>query len=203
MRDIIEEYMEDIKQVEGVGSPMKETDESGMMPLNSLSYHDRDIETKIFRKGSHESSAVTARNPDHYEQKSQSNYCNKGKAVEVVEDISSRDYEQPRQGHSRKHGNIEDHWNTAHRRYGRKYSSRSPEGPRSFSPSNDSMSRHRKHEYLSRKRYDQKSRSRDRWQQNSHRNHDYDSSAKDAFEDRYDPSESLDVHEDDVSFGTK
>ncbi|KAI9078391.1 hypothetical protein K1719_039610 [Acacia pycnantha] len=203
MRDIIEEYMEEIKQAGSVGSTTKESDESRMLPSESLSHRDIDIKAKILRKGIHESSAVTACNPSHYEQRSQTNYCNKSKVIEVLEDASPKDYEQSRQGHSRKQGYIEDHWNTVHARYGRKHASRSPEGPKSYSPSNDSISRHRKHDYSSRKKYDQKSRSGDRWLRNSHRNHDYDSPLKSAFEDRYDPSESLDVYEDDVSSGTK
>ncbi|XP_028770637.1 U11/U12 small nuclear ribonucleoprotein 48 kDa protein [Neltuma alba] len=203
MRDIIEEYMEEIKQAGGVGSPMKQSDESGMLPLESLSRRDMDIEAKILRKGSRESSVATVCNPSHYEQKSRTIYCDKSKAVEILEDASPRDYEQPRQGHSRKHGYIEAHGNTVHARYGRKHASGGPEGPNSYGPSNDSISCHRKHDYSRRKKYDEKSRSRDRWQGNSHRNHDYDSPLKRAFEDRYDPSESLDLYEDNVSPGTK
>lgn len=199
MRDIIEEYMEEIKQAGGFGNPMKESDESGMLPSKSLSCFDRDIEAKILREGRHESSAATACNPSHYELKSRTNYYNKNKAIEVLEDASPRDYEQPRQGH----GYIEDHWNTVHARYGRKHASRSPEGPKSYGPPNDSISRHRKQDCSSRKKHDQKSRSRDRWQRNLHRNNDSDSPLKSAFEDRYDPSESLDVYEDNVSSGTK
>lgn len=203
MRDIIEEYMEEIKNAGGIWSPVKESEESGMILSKPLSDHDIDHEAKNLRKGSHDLPSTTVRKPSHYEQRSSTDYFNKSKAVEVPKDASPRDYEQPRQGHYRNSRYAEEQWNAGPGNYDREHISRSPERSRSHSRSNESVSHHKGQDYSNRTKYDQKSRSRDRWQRNSHRSRDYDSPRKSAFKDRYDPSESLDICEDNNSSDSK
>lgn len=181
MRDIIEEYMEEITQAGGCGNPPNEPEESG----------------KNLRKGSHESPSIAAYNPSHYEQQSYSSDCKKGRPDDAHQDTSIRDHEQPRQGHYRNHGYLDDQRKSSRGDYDREFASRSHERPKSRNRPNESSSRHKYHDYSNRKDYDYKLRSRDSSRRNSQRNRDYVSPSKSAFNDRYDPSESLDTYDDE------
>ncbi|KAF7805253.1 U11/U12 small nuclear ribonucleoprotein 48 kDa protein [Senna tora] len=203
MRDIIEEYMEEIKQAGGIGSPVKESEESGMFMSKPHAGHDIDLGAKNLRKGRLDSPSIAASSRRHYEQQSHTNYSKKSKAIEFLEDTSPRDNELPRQGHYRNRGYVEDQWDTGRGNYSREHASRSPERPKSYSRSNESNSHHKNQDYSNRKKSDHKSRTRDRWKRNSHRSQDYDPPLKSAFRDRYDPSQSIDICEDDVSSDTK
>ncbi|KAI4302009.1 hypothetical protein L6164_035233 [Bauhinia variegata] len=198
-RDIIEDYMEEIKQAGGIGAQVKESQERETFPSNAYSGHGKiTIEAKNLRKVDHDSPEASACIPSYYEQQSHTNYCDKRKAVK---DDFSRDYAQSRHEKYKKHGFAEDQWSTDDE-YDREYASRSTERNRSHSRSHD-HSRHRMKQDYSIKNYDQKSRSSDRRRSYMHKNQGSASPLKNAFEDRYDPSESTDICDDDISSSTK
>lgn len=100
MRDMIGEYMEEIKLAAGVKGPVSVSEDSLMPPPKLPSSHAIPMEANNSRKVSDDSPAVTIRNPDNHEQQSHTNYSDKSKAVY---DTNSRDYEQRKQGHHRSH----------------------------------------------------------------------------------------------------
>ncbi|KAJ1409316.1 U11/U12 small nuclear ribonucleoprotein 48 kDa protein [Sesbania bispinosa] len=195
MRDLIEEFMEEIKDAGGVKSPVKVSEDSGMFPFKLPSGHDIPMEANNSRKVSHDSPATTISNPSYYEQQSHTNHTEKSK---VVDDVFSKDHEQRKQGHYRSHYYGEDQRKADRGTYHRDRASTSPEREISHSRSHDRGIHHKKQDYSNRKKYHNSSRTRDRGQKDTHRNHISDSFMKNAFSDRYDPSESLDVSEDDI-----
>ncbi|TKY52059.1 U11/U12 small nuclear ribonucleoprotein 48 kDa protein [Spatholobus suberectus] len=196
MRYMIEDYMEQIKQAGGFESPVKMFVESGLFPSKPPG-HDIPMEANNSRKVSHDSPQVTISNPRCCEQQSHSGSCDKSK---TVEDAFSRDYKHHKHEHHRSHYYREDQRNADRGRYHRDRPSTSPERYLSHSRSCEHNSHHNKQDYYSnRKKYDNSSRIRDRWQKDTHRSHISDSLPNNAFSDRYDPSESLDICKDDNS----
>ncbi|CAK8572246.1 unnamed protein product [Lathyrus sativus] len=114
MRDMIGEYMEEIKLAAGVKSPVSVSEDSLMPPPKLPSSHAIPMEANNSRKVCDESPAVTIRNPGYHEQQSHTNYSDKSKAVH---DATSRDYEQRKQGHHRSHHNGGDRASTSPERH--------------------------------------------------------------------------------------
>ncbi|XP_061357633.1 U11/U12 small nuclear ribonucleoprotein 48 kDa protein [Gastrolobium bilobum] len=186
MRDVIEEFMEEIKQAGGLESPVKVPEESVMFASKPPSGHDIPIEANDSRKFSHDSPAVTISNSSHWEQQSSTNYCGKNK---TVDDAFTRYYGEHKQGHDRSHYYGESQQNDYHR----DVSFTSSEGRASRSRSREHSIHHKKQDYTNKKKYGNSSRTMDRWQKDSHKNSTSYSSRNNAFSDRYDPSESLDI----------
>ncbi|KAE9589660.1 hypothetical protein Lal_00000202 [Lupinus albus] len=176
MRDVIEEYMEKITQVGGVESPVSK--ESGFRPSKPPSSHDIPMEANYSGKVNHDSRAVTISNPSYNGKHSRTNYWDKSK--------------ENRQERYRSHDYAEDQLNTSQGKYHRDLASKSPERHKTHSRPHVRSSHH-----SGRKKYEHLSGTKDRQQKDSHRNDISDSGLKNAFEDRYVPSESLDVRDDD------
>lgn len=201
MRDLIEEYMEEIKQAGGVRSPVKVSEKSEMFPSKLPSDHGIPVamEADNSEKVGHDSPAVTISNPSYHEQQSRTNYSDKSNAVH---DVFSRDYKQHKQGHRRSHYYGEDQ-QTDDQGNHRSRASSSPERHRSHSRSHERTIDHKKQDYSNRKKYNNSPRTRDRWQNDTHRNHISDSFLNNAFSDRYDPSDSRNNWEDEISSDDK
>ncbi|XP_027364238.1 U11/U12 small nuclear ribonucleoprotein 48 kDa protein [Abrus precatorius] len=194
MRYMIEEYMEEIKQSGGVGSPVKVSEESGLFPSKPAG-HDLPTEANNSRRVSHDSPAMIISNPT-CEKQSRTNFCDKSKAVE---DTFSRDYKQHKQGDHPSHYYREDQEDADQGKYYRDRTSTSPERRRSHSRPHDRSIPYKKQDYSNRKKYYSSSRTRDKRPKDTHRSHISDSFLSNAFPDRYDPSESLDICEEDIS----
>ncbi|CAJ1976307.1 unnamed protein product [Sphenostylis stenocarpa] len=200
MRYMIEDFMEQIKQAEGFESPLKMSEESGLFPFKPPG-HDISMEANNSRKASHDSPAVTTSKPHYCEQQSHSNCCDESKNLDGA---FSRDYKQLKHERQRSHYYREDQWNADRGKYHRNRSSTSPVRHSSHSQSREHSSHHIKQDYYSnRKKHDNSSRFRDRLQNDTHGSHISDSFPNKTFSDRYDPSESLDICDDDISSDAK
>nr|KYP74585.1 hypothetical protein KK1_007271 [Cajanus cajan] len=196
MRYMIEDFMEQIKQAGGFESPVKMSKETGLFPPKPPA--DIPMEANNSRKVNHDSPEVTISNARNYEEQSQTNCCDKSKSVE--DDAFSRDHKQRKHEHHRSHYYREDQRDAERGKYHRDRPSTSSERHLSHGRSQEYSSHHNKQDYFSnRKKYDNSSRIRDRWQKDTHRSRNSDSFPKNAFSDRYHPSESLDICEDDIS----
>lgn len=196
MRYMIEDFMEQIKQAGGFESPVKMYKETGLFPPKPPA--DIPMEANNSRKVNHDSPEVTISNARNYEKQSQTNCCDKSKSVE--DDVFSRDHKQRKHERHRSHYYREDQRDAERGKYHRDRPSTSSERHLSHGRSQEHSSHHNKQDYFSnRKKYDNSSRIRDRWQKDTHRSRNSDSFPKNAFSDRYHPSESLDICEDDIS----
>lgn len=198
MRDLIEEYMEEIKQAGGVKSPIRLSEDSGMFPPRLPSGFDIPIKTNNSREASHQTPAVTISNPDYDELQSHTNYSDKSRSIH---DGFSRDYEQHKQGHHRSHH--AEGQRTADQENHRIRASTSPERQRRHSQSHERRVHHKKQDLSNRNKYNNSSRTRDEWENDTHRNHNSDSFPRNAFSDRYDPSESHNIQKDSISSDDK
>ncbi|PNY01335.1 hypothetical protein L195_g024627 [Trifolium pratense] len=206
MRDLITEYMEEINLAAGVKSPVSVSEDNKMPPPKLPSSHAIPMEADNAGKASHDSPAVTISNPGYHEQQSHTNYSDKS---EAVHDATSRDYEQHKQGHHKSHhyredqrsadqGNHRSRTSTSPERH-RNRASTSSERHRSHSRSHDRRVHHKKQDYSNENKYNNSSRTKDRDQNDTRKNHISDSSSRNVFSERYDPSEYHDVREHDSS----
>ncbi|XP_020976016.1 U11/U12 small nuclear ribonucleoprotein 48 kDa protein [Arachis ipaensis] len=195
-RDLIEEYMEEIKQVGGVENPVKVSEENGMFQSKPPSGDVIPVEVNNSRKTAYDSHAVIITNSSYIEQRS---YTKCSEKTKPEEDMPSRHNEQHRRQHYMSHDYVGEKQNAGKVKYDKDNDSAKPDRHRSHSQSYEHSHHHQKQDYSKRKKYDYSSRARDRWQKDSDRNNVSDSSMKDAFSDRYMPSESLDICEDDIS----
>ncbi|CAK7341293.1 unnamed protein product [Dovyalis caffra] len=226
MRDIIDEYMEEIKQAGGIGRFEKGTEEEEMS-ANPPSAPD--VTVNELRKVNSNSSEATRTTSNHYQKESHSDRNFRSK---TSKDVLPQDYDQQGRSSYGHHEKVEYRRSANQDRHGREYS-RSPEGNKSHARlhvqsghqrgrDEAKLTRSKDHEKRSSsKSYrdykssysglesadslqmdDRKSDVRDRHPRNSYGNHGSTSMARNAFEDRYDPKESHDVHEDDVYTGT-
>ncbi|KAL2325292.1 hypothetical protein Fmac_024350 [Flemingia macrophylla] len=194
MRYMIEDFMEQIKQAGGFESPAKMSEESGLFPRKPPAL-DIPVEANNSKKVSLDSHEVGISNTHYCETQSHTNCSDKSKTV--VDDALSRDYKEHKHEHWRSHYYREDQRSAERGKHHRDRPSTSPERRPSHGRSQEHISHHNKQGYYSnRKKYDNSSRIRDRWQKDTHRSQNSDSSMKNAFSDRYQPSESLDICED-------
>jgi len=186
---MIEDFMEQIKRAGGFESPVKMSEESELFSFKPPG-HDVSVEANNSRKASLDSPTVTAINPRYSELQSQSSCLDESKNLDVA---FSRDCKQHSSQYYR-----EDQWNADQGKYHRDRLSTSHERHSSRS------SHHNKKDcYSNRKKHDNSSRLRDRRQNDTHRSHISDSFPNKTFSDRYDPSESLDTCDDDISSDAK
>ncbi|KAJ7978211.1 U11/U12 small nuclear ribonucleoprotein 48 kDa protein [Quillaja saponaria] len=197
MRNIIEDYMEEIKEAGGIGRFVKESEEGGALkPPSGHGFH---FGAGNLRKSNYEPSATTKDDPSQYRQHPQSNYNSR---FESVKDASIRDCEQPRQGDYRSLEYIQERRITGRGKHNREYTSRSPERQRSSRRSHERSSHNRKQDYSSERKYDQKARFKDQ-EKSTYRNRSSHSPTHNAFEDRYNPLEPHVMCEDEFSSPSK
>ncbi|KAJ6422671.1 hypothetical protein OIU84_027604 [Salix udensis] len=213
MRDIIDGYMEEIKLAGGIGRFEKGTEEEEM---SSKPPSAPEVTVNEQRKVNSHSSEL-----NHYQKESFPDHNSRSK---TSKDLLHQYYEHQGRSNHGHHEKLEYRRSADQDRHGREYSSRSPERYRSLARSHErsghqrgrddaKLTRSKDHEKrLSSKSYvDYKSLSsglesadgmqRDDQKLNAYGNHGSNSVAQNAFDDRYDPTESHDMHEDDVYTG--
>ncbi|BAT94908.1 hypothetical protein LR48_Vigan845s004700 [Vigna angularis] len=200
MRYMIEDFMEQIKRAGGFESPVKMAEDSGLFPFKPPG-DDIFMEANNSRRASSDSPAVRTSNPHYSQQQSQSSCCDESNKLDVS---FSRDYKQFKHEHHRSHYYRDDQGNAERGKDHRDRPSSSHERHSRHSRSPEHSSRQNEYgSYSNRKKHDHSSRSRDRWKNDTHRSHISDSFPNKTFSDRYDPSESLDICDDDISSDAK
>lgn len=229
MRDIIEEYMEEIKQAGGIGCSVKGAEEGNVPPSKLLSSHDSSPDTYELEKIMHTSSESRGGSQD-LRKELPSDYKVRSTRSD---DSYSDDHEQHRRVSHRYDGNLEYHKKSFSRdKHDREYNPRSSERNRSDGWSHE-QTRHRskrgdaevtrvkQHELSSSmpkyrdnrafssvskrvndstmERDDRRSEAKDRWQRKSYGNNLSESMVQNSFDDRYDPSAFDDILENDIS----
>ncbi|KAL7185049.1 hypothetical protein ACSBR2_027065 [Camellia fascicularis] len=213
MRDIIEEYMDDITQAGGIGCLINGTEEAGKFtPEPSL--HDIYSDVDKLKKNVRDSSEMSREWSHGY--KKQLDSHNNIRSTRF-EHVSSEDRKRHRQDSSRHHEHLDTRRSVERDRRDRDYYSKSPDRRRSrdhssnrehrnnvewcmknFSRSSDS-SHSRSHERQTNRRMEQSDRNsetKDRRQRHAYRDRRSGSVTSQEFEDRYDPSESRNMYED-------
>ncbi|KAJ8771695.1 hypothetical protein K2173_026872 [Erythroxylum novogranatense] len=207
MRDIIDEYMEDIMQAGGIGCFGKGDEHKGKSS-EPIFIHDDTMDVNELRKNNSNSDEAT-------------------RTESALKDVPSRDYGFVQQGNDEYH----EHLGTQTRKHGKRYHSGSP-GRRSHSwthnrssynrerdaleylrvehPENRIYNRSNHHvdkslksvpdstNYVNSEKDDKKLVIRNRDYRNSTQSRRSNLPAENAFEDRYDPMRSLDMQEEDV-----
>lgn len=193
--------MEEIKQAGGSGCLPKGAEEAGMLASKTSSFHDSSTDNELKRSES----------PHGYKKHIISN--NSTKSTRFKEEPPEDEKRHIRDSH-RQNAHIEDQIGERNIHV-REYYSRSPERQRSYDrtseqddaemsrkhfpkSSNRSHSRSREHNSHRRDQVDQNVEEKDRKRRSRQRNHRSDSVTRHEFEDRYDPSRSRDMYEDDV-----
>ncbi|KAH8480911.1 hypothetical protein H0E87_030972 [Populus deltoides] len=222
MRDIIDGYMEEIKLAGGIGRFEKGTEEEEMSPNPPSA---PDVTVNELRKVNSHSSEATRTTSNHYQKESYPDHNSRSK---TSKDVLPQDYEQQGRSNHGHHEKLEYRRSANQDRHGREYSrspERYRSHVRSHEQSGHQRGRdetkltrskdHEKrsssksyHDYKSlnsglesadgMQRDDRKLDVRDRHLRNAYGNRGSNSVARNAFEDRYDPTESYDMHEDDV-----
>ncbi|CAL5406927.1 unnamed protein product [Camellia sinensis] len=213
MRDIIEEYMDDITQAGGIGCLIKGTEEAGKFtPEPSL--HDISSDVDKLKKNVCDSSEISREWTHGY--KKQLDSHNNIRSTRF-EHVSSEDRKRHRQDSSRHHEHLDTRRSVERDWLDRDYYSKSPDRRRSrdhssnrehrnnvewcmknFSRSSDS-GHSRSHERQTNRRTEQSDRNsetKDRRQRHAYRDRRSGSVTSQEFEDRYDPSESRNMYED-------
>ncbi|KAF5948165.1 hypothetical protein HYC85_014122 [Camellia sinensis] len=214
MRDIIEEYMDDITQAGGIGCLIKGTEEAGKFtPEPSL--HDISSDVDVLRKNVRDSSEISREWSHAY--KKQLDSHNNIRSTRF-EHVSSEDHKRHRHDSSRHHEHLDTRRRSVERdRCDRDYYSKSPDRRRShdhssnrehrnnvelsiknFSRSSDSgpSRSHGRQTNRRREQSDRNSETKDRRRRHAYRDRRSDSVTSQEFEDRYDPSEFHNMYED-------
>lgn len=222
MRDIIDGYMEEIKLAGGIGRFEKGTEEEEMSPNPPSA---PDVTVNELRKVNSHSSEATRTTSNHYQKESYPDHNSRSK---TSKDVLPQDYEQQGRSNHGHHEKLEYRRSANQDRHGREYSrspERHRSHARSHERSGHQRGRdetkltrskdHEKrsssksyHDYKSlnsglesadgMQRDDRKLDVRDGHLRNAYGNHGSNSVARNAFDDRYDPTGSYDIHEDDV-----
>lgn len=226
-RDIIEEYMAEIKKAGGIGCFVQGTEDGGMFLSESPSAHD--ITTSVDEPIG---SSYAGNEGSQYNNRTQS-HSDYIKRSNSFKDASPKDYEQPRRSLHEHHVNV-DQRIVSHSKHDRDNYSRSPEryksrgrsyvrsshlleqddlevtriqhpssGMSRYDNSRSSSSVSNSVNDISVRKDEQKSKVEHRRRRNRYENVSSDFLGQNAFEDRYNPSESLDMYEDDLSTGIK
>lgn len=209
MRDIIEKYVDEITQAGGIGCLAKGADEAGKSTTERPLLHDTSMDVDGPSNSVYSSSEITREWPHSYKEQLHSPSSTRSSRFE---NESPEDHKQPRRDSSRSHEHLEVRRSVVRdRRYSREYSSKTPDRQRSNYCSHDhhtnrgygdSYSRSRARTDRPREEGDGYSEKKDRHQRHSYRDHRAHTVTSNEFEDRYDPSESRNMYEDDISFGT-
>ncbi|KAH7840280.1 hypothetical protein Vadar_015070 [Vaccinium darrowii] len=208
MRDIIERYMDDITQAGGIGCLVKGAAEAEKSISKPPLLHDIYMDVDVQNKNAYTSSQITGEGTHSY--KEQFNSPSNSRSTRF-ENESPEDHKRRRRDSSRHHEHLEARRSVdKDRHYDKEYYSKSPNRQRSNGCSNDHHSNRayrdsysRSHERTDRRREGERYlEKKDRKQRHAHRDRRSDSVTSNEFEDRYDPSESRNISEDDISFGT-
>ncbi|XVF30933.1 hypothetical protein REPUB_Repub16aG0102000 [Reevesia pubescens] len=231
MRDIIEEYTEEIKKAGGIGCFVKGAEEEGLLPSESPATYDRAVDADEHREGTRDISKAARGSPNYYRRISHDDQQTKSTRFE---ESSQNDFEQSRwhehhdlledpRGSNREKRREEHHSGTSkrHRSHGQSDEQRSHrrerddvESTRAYFESGrrSSISKYKDHKSYSvsnssddfrLRKDDRKLDSRDRNRRSSYENHTSGPKAQNGFDDRYNPSESDDMYEDDIFLGGK
>jgi U11/U12 small nuclear ribonucleoprotein SNRNP48 len=223
-RDIIDKYMEEIKQAGGIGCFVKGTEDRGMFPSESPSAHDSSTITVDEPR----ESDYAATRGSQYNDRTQS-HSDYSKSSKSWKDASSlKDYEQPsgslnehheyvdlrsfsrdtrdRENYSRSSGRYDSHGRShvrsCHRREREDLEVTNTRHHEIKQPSSVMLKNHYSRSSSSAsnsvndssaKKDEQNSKVENRRRRNTYENH------RNAFDDRYIPSESHDMYEDDLS----
>ncbi|KAJ4846122.1 hypothetical protein Tsubulata_000816 [Turnera subulata] len=221
LRDIIDQYTEEIKQAGGIGI-FEKTEDEGTSPKPS-SIPDSSMRVHKPGKGNSESSEVIMNAAD--ENTKQSRYDHNIGSTGWKVDLS-QEYEKQVKGHHGRH-EPQEHWRSTsrdrhdrdnHSRYSRRHKSHEwthkhtadrkeqEEVTRSEERGKKSSSKSSYHDYKSSsfmpdsainiRKDNKKLDARDSRSRHSHWNHTSKSLPQDSFEDRYDPTEYNDIYED-------
>ncbi|KAL6977009.1 hypothetical protein U1Q18_025796 [Sarracenia purpurea var. burkii] len=207
MRDIIEEYMEEITQAGGIGCLVKGHEEAGKFTSEPPLLHD--ISTDVMQQRIvYESSEISKESPHGYKKQLRShNYV---KSTRFEHD-SPEHHKRHRRDSGQHREHLEARRSVDRDKRDKEYYSKSPDRQRSSGFSDGHFGNHghrdshiRSHERSNHRRDqgDRRSGIKDRVQRNAYRDYRSDSVKLHEFEDRYDPAESYDMYENDVSFGT-
>ncbi|XP_007030254.2 PREDICTED: U11/U12 small nuclear ribonucleoprotein 48 kDa protein [Theobroma cacao] len=220
MRDIIEEYTEEIKKAGRIGCFVKGVEEEGLLPSESPVPYDRAVDADQHKKGTSDISEAARRSPNHCRRRSHDDQHTRSTRLEdssrnghhdLLEDSRSMSKEKHRdEYHSgiskryRSHGRSDEQRShrrerddaestrSTHYESGRRSSiSKYKDYKSSYSASNSSDDFHVRKD-------DQKLDARDKNRRTSYENHTPGSWVQNGFDDRYNPSESDDMYEDDV-----
>ncbi|KAE8664707.1 Detected protein of unknown function [Hibiscus syriacus] len=229
MRDIIEEYTEEIKKAGGIGCFVRGADEEKLLSELPVTY-DHAADDDKHRKGTGDISEAARGNPNQYRR---SSHNDQHWRPSRFEDYSRNDFEQSRR---HEHHDLEDHrkriGNEKHREdhYGNSKRHRSHRGSdeqRSHRRERDDVESTRATHYergcrssISKckdykssyfvsnssddfhlRKDDPKLNSRDQNQRSTYENHTSGSREHNGFDDRYNPLEYEDMHDDDVLGG--
>ncbi|KAE9451234.1 hypothetical protein C3L33_16870, partial [Rhododendron williamsianum] len=208
MRDIIEKYVDDITQAGGIGCLVKGADEAGKSITEPPLLHDISTDVDGRSNSVYNSSEITREGPYSYKEQlhSPSNTRSSRFENEYPEDHKRRRRDSSYPEHLEARRSVD-----RNSRYSREYISKTPDRQRSNDRSHDhhsnrgygdSYSRSRERTDRQREEGDRYSNKKERHQRHAYRDRRSDSVASNEFEDRYDPSESRNMHEDDISFGT-
>ncbi|KAG8472845.1 hypothetical protein CXB51_034757 [Gossypium anomalum] len=222
MRDIIEEYTEEIKKAGGIGCFVKGAEEERLLSSESPVPYDHAVNAGEHRKGTSDISEAVSGSPNHYGRRSHNDQHSRSSRFE---NYSRNDFEK-----SRRHRDLEDQRRRIgeekhredHSRTSRHRSHGGSDGRRSHRRERDdveptrathyergsrsSISKHRdyKSSYsvsnssddFHEKKNDLKLDSRDQNRRSSYENQTSGSSAQNGFDDRYNPLEFEDMYDD-------
>ncbi|XP_057463136.1 U11/U12 small nuclear ribonucleoprotein 48 kDa protein [Actinidia eriantha] len=197
MRDIIEEYMEEITQAGGIGCLTEAVEEAKKFTSEPSLYIATDVDG--LKKNVYDSSEITREQAHGY--KKQLYPHNNVRSTRS--EYESPEYQKHRRRESSRHQeHLEAQRSVDRDKRDRDYYSRSPDRQRSNSRSHDRIRYHghrdshsRSHERSNHQREpgDRNSELKDRQQRQGYRDRRSDSVTLRNFEDRYDPSESCDM----------
>ncbi|XP_008218377.1 PREDICTED: U11/U12 small nuclear ribonucleoprotein 48 kDa protein isoform X1 [Prunus mume] len=222
MRDIIEEYMEEIKQAGGIGCFEKGTEGEGSFPFELPSAPEITTDAEKPTKSNYDSAGCS---PSHSRKQSHSSYYAIDSATS--KDASAKGSKKLRRSLQGHHHYLEDHRSDSRDRHDMVKHSRSPESRRNPGWAHGQIRHHRerddlevrktKHREISwssssiSKYRDNRSSSQSNSSENSkvrrdrytYENHSSNSVVQNTFEDRYDPLISRDIYEEDLSTNRK
>ncbi|KAL5540581.1 hypothetical protein UlMin_043530 [Ulmus minor] len=211
MRDIIEDFMDEIKQAGGIGCFEKGSAREGTLPSKSSYVSDITTDVDMPERSNYDSCTAG----DNRRKQSRSDYSTQST---TSRDASDKYYDQPRRGH---HSNLDypedqNHRSARRDKHGKEYYSRSsthvhsnernrPRREKDELGATGTKYNHTKRESSSRDRSYSSSRSNshhelkvgERWQRDRYESQSSDSIAQNTFDDRYDPSDSHDKYDDD------
>lgn len=222
MRDIIEDFMDEIKQAGGIGCFEKGTKAEDTLLLKPSYASEITSDINMSKKGNYDSSAA-GDSPDRHRKQSRSGF---GAHATTFKGYTHKDYEQTKRGLYGDHEPMDDQRSISRDKRDREYYSRSPRHDRSSDWTHhrreqneregSGTKRHESKHSSSRKpKYcvnrlstfgltsEHKSKSKDRHHSDRYENRSSELFLRNTFEDRYEPSESHDTHEDDIPTNSK
>ncbi|POO02976.1 U11/U12 small nuclear ribonucleoprotein 48 kDa protein [Trema orientale] len=217
MRDIIEDYMDEIKQAGGIGCFEKGTGVEDVLPSKPPYASDMTVHVDMPKIRNYVSSTA-GDSPNYHRKQLHSDYTSQATTSKGHLD---KDYEQSRRDFYGYHESVEDQTGVSRDKRDREYYSRSPrqvrssERPRKLREHEMEVTGSKHHETkhsssrMSKYRDNRsstsasdtysRSKSRDRRHRDKYENRSSEPLLRNTFSDRYDPSESHEIYEDNDS----